>query len=828
MVVPQQQTSSSFAGLLRELRVARGYSQEALAERASLSPRTISDLERGVKTRPHPATMRFLADALELAPDERARLVAASRPGKAATFPPAPPPVHRVPQAPSPLIGRAAELATALDQLSTGGARLLTVTGPGGVGKTRLALEIAGAVEAAGQREVAFVELGPIAKASLVPASVAATLDLHERAGVPLEEAIRERVRSRPLLLALDNCEHVLDGVRPLVADLLAAAPELVVLATSRPPLHLRGEQSLPLAPWPVPEPDDVASLADLDASPAVALFLQRAESARADLALTDADARDIADICRQLDGLPLALELAAIRLRALSVRSLAGLLDERLRLLTQGPFDAPERHRTLREAITWSHDLLTGSQKTFFRRLAVFAGGCTLDAATRVAAGDDPFTALDGLEALVDQGMVLQASEPDGDIRFRMLGTVRDYALERLGESGETGDVHAALAAQVIDLAEQADPTALVARLTREQANIRAALAWALGDIDHGGDSATALRLAAALWPFWHMRGQYQEGHAWLERAIAQAGQVDPAERAQAFLTLANIANNLEDHAHAQSLYEESLRISEKIGNEQGIANALIGLGMVATNTGDYDRAGELLERGLELVRATGGTQAALACLFGLGQLAVARGDYEAADRWFEEARLACEPAQSDILAYLSMEEARIARYRGDLTIAREMTVACLGTFRAIGEQRAEAASLAELGLIAMQDGALDEAATLLGDAAARHLELRDELNVVHCLEGMTSVAAADGRTLLAARLAGAAAAWRYRVGTTARLPDRQAFDHAVATARSAAGGDFEVAWRAGSLMSIEQVLGEMTASPTVAYQGKPSTPAW
>lgn len=808
-----QKTSSAFGSLLREFRVDRGYSQEALAEHASLSPRTISDLERGVKTRPHPATLRFLAEALDLEPDDRARFVAAARPGAAPPERSAPQPVRRIPQPPTPLIGRDGEMATALDLLARDTTRLITITGPGGVGKTRLALEIASAIEAQDQREVAFVELGPIAEPALVASAVATTLDLHERAGVPLEDAIREHLQSRKLLLVLDNCEHVLDGVRALILSLLAAAPDLAILATSRPPLHLRDERALPLAPWPVPDPDAIERLDDLAASPAVALFLERAGAARADLELTDADARDIVAICRQLDGLPLALELAAIRVRALSLRALAGMLGERLRLLTQGPWDAPERHRTLREAIGWSHDLLTGSQKTFFRRLAVFAGGCTLDGATRVAAGDDPFTALDGLEALVDQGMVLQTSEPDGEVRFRMLGTVRDYALERLEASGEAGAIHAALAAQIIELAEQADPSdpgKMVARLTREQANIRAALAWALGDTGHGGDPAIALRLAGALWPFWHMRGQYQEGHGWLERAIAQAGQVDPAARAQAFLTLANIANNLEDHAHARSLYGESLHICEEIGDDRGVASATIGLGMVATNTGDYDRAEKLLDEALERCQALA-SPATVTCLFGLGQLAIARGDTDAAERWLDEARKMCGPNAVVPLAYLAMESARIARYRGDLIVAGEQAAACLGTFREIGERRAEATSLTELGHIDLLTGNLDAAADRFREAAARNLEMRAELGLVTCLEGLACIAVARGDVSQAAHLGGAAAAWRDRVGTARTVPEREMFDTTMANARTADPDRFDAAWRAGGTMSIDQALAEV-----------------
>jgi tetratricopeptide (TPR) repeat protein len=307
-------------------------------------------------------------------------------------------------------------------------------------------------------------------------------------------------------------------------------------------------------------------------------------------------------------------------------------------------------------------------------------------------------------------------------------------------------------------------------------------------------------------------MRGPYQEGHGWLERAIAQAAQVDPAARAGAFLTLANIANNLEDHAHARSLYEESLRICEEIGNERGVASALIGLGMVATNTGDYDRAQELLNEALERCRATE-SPATVTCLFGLGQLALARADYAAAERWLAEARQMCGPSAVVPLAYLSLEEARIARYRGNLAIATELASACLGRFREIGERRAEAVSLAELGNVALLRGDRDEALTRLFAAARLHLETRDELNAVRRIEELTSVSIAVKQPRLAARLASMATAWRNRVGTIQTIPEREPFDHAIAAARTSGQGEFDAAWRAGSLMNIEQALAEAAA---------------
>src|SRR5665811_1986035 len=335
----------------------------------------------------------------------------------------------------------------------------------------------------------------------------------------------------------------------------------------------VRGEQVVPLAPMALANPDRVEHVADLAGVPAIDLFVQRATSVRPDFALTDANARDVAAICARLDGLPLAIELAAIRIRTLSPATLVGLLSERLRLLTSGPRDAPARQQTLRAAIEWSHNLLDAKQQQCFRRLAVFAGGCTLESVTAITDDDDPFAALDALEALVDQGLALRSNDTDSDPRFRMLETVREYALERLHASGDADSIRAAQAHYLVALAERAGPQLhgpapgrWLDLLDTEQDNFRAALAWSLGDTGDTGNASMALSLTAALWPFWHMRGHLQEGHSWLERAVAGGDQVDPAIRAGAFLDLANVANNLEDHSRARDLYEEMslIHISE------------------------------------------------------------------------------------------------------------------------------------------------------------------------------------------------------------------------------------------------------------------------
>lgn len=824
MAVRHQQEMPGFGTLLRQHRTVAGLSQEALAERAGLSTRAISDLERGVKKRPHPATMRLLADALGLGAEERTELAAASRPDSGATHPP-PSGLDRLPLPVSSIVGRASEIASAVEMIRSGATRLLTLTGPGGVGKTRLSLEIARSLAPEFPDGAVFVELAPVADPALVVPTVAAALKLRETGGIALVGAIRDVVQSGRMLLVLDNCEHMLDPVRSLIVELLASAPKLMILATSRSPLRVQGEQLLPLDPLPVPGPDQARQLEDAGQSPAIDLFVQRARAVRPEFALTEDNARDVADICARLDGLPLAIELAATRIRALSPAALAGLLSERLRLLTTGPQDAPARQQTLRAAIEWSHNLLDAGQQQFFHRLAVFTGGCTLETATDVAANGDTFAALDHLEALVDQGLVLRSGDRDGELRFRMLETVRELALEHLAGSDESATVHVALADTMLALAQRAgsmlhgaEPQRWLDRLEREQDNFRAALSWSLGESGTTGDAAMALRLAAALWPFWHMRGHLQEGHTWLERAIAQGDRVDPATRAAAFLFLANIANNLEDHTRARALYQQSRSLFRGRGNMQGVAAALVGLGMVSTTEGDYDLAATCLHDGLAAHAQTGASGGFLPCVYGLARLAMAKGDLDEAERRFIEARAMCDSDNTGFLAYLSLEVAQLERYRGNITVATQLADQCLAQFHEIGERRAEASTRVELGHLAILQQDDLRAIEYFRHAAETHLELRDELGVVACLEGLAALAVQRHLNDLAARLTSAADAWRTRTGTIRTAPEECAHSALTSTMVAALGNDlFHAAWASGKSTGIEEAYadaGEMFTS--------------
>jgi len=796
MAVRDQRNVSNFGALLRQHRTLAGWSQEELAERAGLSTRAISDLERGVKIRPHPATMRALADALALESGDRTALAAASRPG-ATPMIPAPVP-NDLPIPHTRIVGREREMATSLHILRSGASRLLTLTGPGGVGKTRLSLEIAHALASECTDGAIFVELAPVTDPSLVTATVAAALKLRESAGQSLSEAIREHLRSRNVLIILDNCEHLLDETGKLVAFLVSSSAGLRILATSRSPLHLRGEQTLPITPLDVAGPDDDTRDMDRLASiPAIDLFIQRAHAVQPDFTLTERNIRHVSEICRRVDGLPLAIELAANRIRVLSPSALEGLLSKRLRLLTDGPADAPVRQQTLRAAITWSHDLLSSEQQATFRKLAVFAGGCTLDAITGVLK-NDPFTTIENIEVLIDMGLLFRA-ENTNDTRFRMLETIREYAQERLDASGESTPIHAAHAAYMLTFANQAgamlqgsNPGPWLDRLEGEQDNFRAALTWALDGTNGGGDPATALKLAAALYQFWHMRGHLQEGNRWLERAIARGGEVDPSMRSDALLTLANIANNLEDHTRAKTLYQQSLLICEQTGSRHGAAAALVGLGMVATSEGEYDRAEEFLQQGLAIYQDTSHAAGTLAGFYASGRLCVARARYDDAERHFEEARHLSDTDNIGIQMYLSLERAQLERYRGNMEIAAVLANECLAGFRKIGERRAEATCLAELGYLEMHANVFHLAAERFRTATAIHLELRDEYGVVRCLEGIAMLATHHGDIGLAESLTGTVNAWRSRTNTIRISAEQQAHDRLIAALQEKRGREF------------------------------------
>ncbi|MFN8540851.1 MAG: helix-turn-helix domain-containing protein [Thermomicrobiales bacterium] len=528
----------SFADLLRRYRTAAGLTQEELAERATLSARAISDLERGLSTRPQRETIRLLTAALGLDAEERVRLTQAAR---RATTSPSPPTQALVPgnlpTPPTPLIGREQAVAAAVARLRLPDVRLLAITGPGGVGKSQLGLAVAELLRPDFPDGVFFVPLAPLDDPALVAAAIARPLGLAERGGRPLSETVVEALHAKRLLLLLDNFEHLGSAVG-LIDALLANCRGVAILATSRAALASPWCHEYPLPPLALPPAGAAVDAATMARVPAVALFIARAAATRPDFRLTAANAQAVAAICRRLDGLPLALELAAARLRLLSPAALLERLDEPFRLLSGEGADLPARQRTMRAAIAWSHDLLDPTERALFRRLTVFAGGGTIAAAEAICAaaiepGGPQIDVLDLAERLAAQSLVRSSERADDEPRLTMFETIRSYAAEQLAAHGEEAATREHHAAYFLAFAERIDGAmgsvvvpALLEQLEREHDNLRAALRL----LDERRDAARMLRLTGALRRFWFLQGHLSEGRRWFAAALALP--TDPHDR--------------------------------------------------------------------------------------------------------------------------------------------------------------------------------------------------------------------------------------------------------------------------------------------------------
>ena len=772
-------TGLAFGDLLRRWRASAGFTQEELAESTGLTTQAISLLERGERRRPQRYTVLKLSEALELEGASLAEFEAAARPsarGRTAL-----PPRGTMPTPQTPLVGREEETAEVAGLVARADVRLLTITGPGGVGKTRLALEVASLSRGAFAGGTAFVSLAPLRDASVVLSTLAEAFGVREVAGQSLLQTVGLHLGDQRVLLVLDNLEH-LEAAVPLVSDLLASCPGLTVLATSRAPLHLTGERQFPLGPLP--------SLAEEHGTPAaVELFRQRAVAVAPHFELTDANAATVARVCQRLDGLPLAVELAAARIKLFTPLALLERLDRGLELLAGGARDLPERQRTLRDTVAWSYDLLDEQERLLFRRLSVFVGDFSLEAAEAVCWPGAEGDFLQTLASLVDNSLLVSRAEAaaDGDQepRFGMLGTIREYALGRLESDGEAGETYRSHALYYLALAESTSPeTAAPAQrewwwtsLEEEHDNLRTALGWAV----QTGESDTAARFALALWRFWSAR-HLGEGFRWLEAVLTMGGgapgvESQRQERRRAFLLLVAgiLATRHGDYDRAVALDEASLALYRDLGHERSTHGPLRELGAVAYHRGDYDRAVRLGEQALAVARESGNASGSALAACNLADALRARGDLEAARTLLEEAQ-----------SSLRGREQRVSGIN-----------ALVNTLNRLGSIRCETGDYARAG------ESYVESLRMMWQHVGRAYE------TAACLEGLARVAAMQGRPERAAWLLGVSSALRDEMGTPLTPIASADHDHASEAALEALGEQaFETAWTAGNETPFEAAI--------------------
>ena len=719
---------------------------------------------------------------------------------------------NNLPLQPTPLIGREREVGEACERLRREEVRLLTLTGPGGTGKTRLALQAAADLLEDFEDGVFFVYLAATTDPDLFLTQVAGALGLQESGDVSLENSLKEYLRRRELLLVLDNFEQILSAV-PLVEELLSAAPRLKMLATSRTPLGIYGEHEYAVPPLSVPDPKRLPDLEALSQYEAVRLFIARAGAAKAGFEITNENAPAVAEICVRLDGLPLAIELAAARVKLLPPKAILTRLANRLRLLTGGAKDLPERQRTLRGAMEWSHDLLDDGERTLFARLAVFSGGRTLEAIEAIcdAKEDLPVDAFEGVSSLLDKSLIQQEEGPEEEPRFVMLETIHEYAREKLEQSGEAEEIGRAHMDYFLALAEEAElggtkQALWMERLEAEHDNLRAALSRSL----EGEDPELGLRLASALLHFWFLRGYWSEGRAWLEEALAGNTEAPAPARAKALAGLAGLALEQTDYGLGETYAQESLALYRGLGDDKGISDSLAQLGKSSWLRGDFERAEAFMEESVEAARRSDDVRLIVVRLTYLSGYSGNLGDVERAEALLEESLpLARKLGDRRAVSSVLLNMGTFAAVRGDFERADSLLEESLAISRESKDPPHVCWALLILGTVATRRGDHGRARTLLGESLALSKRLGSTFSIVEHLESLAELTGVLGDPRRAARLWGAAGALREAAGTPQPPAERRLREPYLIAARSRMEeADWTMAWEEGRAMTLAQAV--------------------
>ncbi|MDP9314772.1 MAG: tetratricopeptide repeat protein [Chloroflexota bacterium] len=727
----------------------------------------------------------------------------------------APTPRHNLPVPLTSFIGREHEIVEVRRLLAT--TRLLTLIGTGGCGKTRLALEVARDPDDRYADEVWLVELAGLADPRLLPRAVAGVLGMREDPDRLLIDRLADALRSRQLLLVLDNCEHLLEACAELVDTLLSSSPGLRVLATSREALDAMGEQHWRVPSLSLPPVGVLPTVERAGEYEAVRLFVERARHRQPGFDLSaQEDMRAVVEICRQLDGIPLAIELATSRLPVLSVQQIAAKLDDSLRLLTRGGRTAVPRHRTLRGVLDWSYALLNEPERDLFARLSVFAGSWTLEAAEAVglASVADGAGTEDGLELLsrlVDRSLVQVEAGHEGAVRYRLLEVVRQYARERLEASGTAATVHRQHVAFFLALGEAADPALIgprqaiwLSRLEREHDNLRAALSWSLEE----GEFESGARLAAPLWRFWWIHGHLSEGRQWFRQVLAAPDALSPPVRARALRGASLLARAQSAYEEATALVEQSLALFRELGDTDGIGHALSNLGTILACQGAYEQARAVEEEGLAISRQLHDKRGIAVSLDQLGQYSYYLGDYEAAARYWEESlQLNREIEDLHSLAITLNNLGEMARDRGELDRALDRFEEAVALFRRLDARTTLAYSLQSFADLRLKRQEYEQAQALLHESVLLLRELGSAQSIACCLETFAKLACIQGLSERAARLFGAAEGLRAASGTALSSAERASLQASIDAARSnLVEQAWSAAWLEGKAMSLER----------------------